>query len=229
MVGLVTSLHAEKKEAETTDDCATWGVVTVESGYIASPKNPNRGVVSIVGKQIAFHRSVFWVFGRSTRKAVDLAMLLQKKAKVILEGREITEEEKEKYKSWLPKGVNHIATIVYIGSTRPRNENSINVNLNDAPAIEAWQNKRHLSPANLNNLLEGEELGPSCGDKWEAKRDKDGFKLPEEPNKAAGNKGEKGKGGAFGIGSLANPFERQSLLGFQARPPVPGLMGLGRG
>merc|ERR1719264_460631 len=178
MVGLVTSLHAEKKEAETTDDCATWGVVTVESGYIASPKNPNRGVVSIVGKQIAFHRSVFWVFGRSTRKAVDLAMLLQKKAKVILEGREITEEEKEKYQSWLPKGVNHIATIVYIGSTRPRNENS----------------------ANLNNLLEGEELGPSCGDKWEAKRDKDGFKLPEEPNKTAGNK-EKGggKGGGFGI------------------------------
>ena len=97
---------------------------------------------------------------------------LCRKAKVILEGREITEEEKEKYKSFLPKSVNHIATIVYIGSTRPRNENSVNVNLNDAPAIEAWQNKRHLSPANLNNLLEGEELGPSCGDKWDAKRDK---------------------------------------------------------
>ena len=29
-----------------------------------------------------------------------------------------------------------------------------------------------FSPANLNNLLEGEELGPSCGDKWDAKRDK---------------------------------------------------------
>ena len=64
---------------------------------------------------------------------------------------------------------------------------------------------------------------------------KDGFKLPEEPRNNMGNK-EKGGGGGgggkggFGIGSLANPFERQSLLGFQARPPVPpGLMGLGRG
>ena len=38
-----------------------------------------------------------------------------------------------------------------------------------------------FSPANLNNLLEGEELGPSCGIKWDARRDKDGFKLPEEP------------------------------------------------
>ena len=51
--------------------------------------------------------------------------------------------EREKYK-FLPKHIQHIATIVYIGSTRPRNENSVNVNLNDAPAIEAWQNKRHL-------------------------------------------------------------------------------------
>ena len=47
-------------------------------------------------------------------------------------------------------------------------------------------------------------------------------------NKEKGGGGGGGKGG-FGIGSLANPFERQSLLGFQARPPVPGLMGLGRG
>ena len=83
MVGLVTSLHAAAEgesegEGEKAANNATWGVVTVESGYITSPKNPNRGVVSIVGKQIAFHRSVFWVFGRSTRKAADLAMMLQK-------------------------------------------------------------------------------------------------------------------------------------------------------
>ena len=42
-----------------------------------------------------------------------------------------------------------------------------------------------FSPANLNNLLEGEELGPSCGIKWDARRDKDGFKLPEEPREEA--------------------------------------------
>ena len=48
-----------------------------------------------------------------------------------------------------------------------------------------FPNTNLRSPANLNNLLEGEELGPSCGDKWDAKRDKDGFKLPEEPNKVA--------------------------------------------
>ena len=33
--------------------------------------------------------------------------------------------------------------------SRPRNENNVNVNLNDAPAIEAWQNKRHLRCENL--------------------------------------------------------------------------------
>ena len=71
--------------------------------------------------------------------------------------------------------------------------------------------------------MDGEELGPSCGDKWDAKPDKDGFKLPEEPRNNMGNKEKGGKGGGF------DPFERQSLLGFQARPPVPGLMGLGRG
>ena len=73
MVGLVTSLVCEEGEADPT-----WGIVTVESGYISSPNNPNRGVISIVGKQVAFHRSVFWIFGRSTRKAVDLALCLQK-------------------------------------------------------------------------------------------------------------------------------------------------------
>ena len=73
MVGLVTSLVCEEGETD-----ATWGVVTVESGYISSPNNKNRGVISIVGKNIAFHRSVFWIFGRSTRKAVDLALCLQK-------------------------------------------------------------------------------------------------------------------------------------------------------
>ena len=78
MVGLVTSLHAEENGEGKENPNATWGVITVESGYISSPNNPNRGVVSIVGKHIAFHRSVFWVFGRSTRKAADLAMMLQK-------------------------------------------------------------------------------------------------------------------------------------------------------
>ena len=52
--------------------------LTCVTGYITSPTNPNRGVMSIVGKHIAFHRSVFWVFGRSARRAADLGMMLQK-------------------------------------------------------------------------------------------------------------------------------------------------------
>ena len=52
--------------------------MTCVTGYITSPTNPNRGVMSIVGKHIAFHRSVFWVFGRSARRAADLGMMLQK-------------------------------------------------------------------------------------------------------------------------------------------------------
>ena len=52
--------------------------IVFTTGYITSPTNPNRGVMSIVGKHIAFHRSVFWVFGRSARRAADLGMMLQK-------------------------------------------------------------------------------------------------------------------------------------------------------
>ena len=53
---------------------------------------------------------------------------------------------------------------------------------------------------------------------------------PKEPKEGKGVKGGKGSGGGgFGVGSLGDPFQRQSLLGFQAprptRPPVPGLMG----
>ena len=136
-----------------------------------------------------------------------------RKAKVILEGREMREDEREKYK-FLPKHITHIATIVYIGSTRPRNENTINVNLNDAPAIEAWLNKRHLSAANLDNFLSG-EVGPQSGSKWDAKRDKDGFKLPEEPSKNSAK--EKNK-------AAKNPFEAKSLL-FGPPVPPPGLVG----
>ena len=141
-----------------------------------------------------------------------------RKAKVILEGRELKEEEREKYK-FLPKHIQHIATIVYIGSTRPRNENTINVNLNDAPAIEAWLSKRHLSPANLDNFLNG-ETGATTGPKWDAKKDKDGFKLPEEPT---GNTKKMAK-------MAKNPFEAKSLLHGPPVPP-PGMMGpmMGRG
>ena len=50
---------------------------------------------------------------------------------------------------------------------------------------------------------------------------------PKEPKEGKVGKGGKSSGGGgFGVGSLGDPFQRQSLLGFQApRPPVPGLMG----
>jgi hypothetical protein len=178
MQGHVTSLL--KLGEEKTN--ATASIVQVDSGFLLTPGHSVKGMISMVDTRVVVDRSVYWVFGRCLHQVYDVAMILPKNIKVMIEAVEMSEEYKTtKYPS-LPADVCYEASICWVGAARPRNEKR-DPNLNDS-RVTPWLKKKDLSMDMFERLLRGEEIGRHKRDS----RDEDGFVLTEDAGMTKKNK-----------------------------------------
>ena len=176
------------------------GVAIVEQGYQETPKQNQRGLMPFRHKKVAFHKSVFYVFGRSARKAVDLALLVPQGQKITMEAVEMTEEYKKKYPH-IPGYVTHAATLCYIGGTRPGSEKD-GPWCNDESNLSLWLERKQMTQSHLAQLLDGEVVGPYIN----ATRSVEGFILKEEDSQKKRKIEQQQKK----VRPLFDPFEYQA-------------------